>query len=461
MKPLPTLLALALVSAACHTSPPLDGVAWAPRAEVVPDFSAWVPDDGLPAPRSEPARLLERVSTGVPWPRGLAWVDGELVVLARGRHRNAGGVDPRIPDRTGTLFTVDPAVHEPVVPGRLASAPVMNNARLLARPDPDVFHLPDTSVAPIDDHGMDRPYCTLIWDEASRSFFVCGFSGVDLPGRRFRKNATDSIHRFDLRTARWYPVELHDPTGVSDGGWVVSNAAYPHHDPARHGAPHGWLNGPDGGCVAGDFLYCVGKDNHLVVQYDLAGVRADPQTRWPESRPVLGPHLCVSHPGGTETMELLGPSAAVARDGWLYLGYRTSSVVVRLPLEPDGDLVAGAPAELIAVFEPWDADTGRSANLIDLAFNSKGELFVSCAKEGRIWNVGVPDPAHPFLGNDRLERPTTAEPYVDLAQWTGKKTGCGNILFDPEDRLYICSGNYDSAETELAGVIYRALPPGS
>lgn len=454
-----------LVLAACSTTPrpaprteappASPAVSYAAKGERVEDFGALVPAHEV-APTTV---RLERVSAGVPWPRGLAWVDGELVVLARGRHRNAGGVDHSIEDHTGHLYRVDPEVSEPVVRDQLAGAAVTANAGILARPDGSLFYLPDRSLDPAADTRMDRPYCTLIWDEASRNVFICGFSGVDLPERKFRKNATDSIHRYDLRTGRWYGVELHDASVVPTDqlGYVVSNEYYPHHDPRTNPPPHGWLNGPDGGCVAGRYLYCAAKDNHVVVQYDLDAVRRDPEAGPPPSRPVLGSRVTVRHPVGERSMEVLGPSTAVARDGWLYVGYRTSSVVLRFPIEDDGALVEPAVGELIAVFEPWDAERGRSANLIDMAFNSRGELFVSCSQEGRVWKVGRPDPVRPFYGNDQGPRPTSAPPFLDLAELTGKRTSIGNILFDPEDRLYICAGTYDTNSSQIAGVIYRAV----
>jgi len=154
-------------------------------------------------------------------------------------------------------------------------------------------------------------------------------------------------------------------------------------------------------------------------------------------------------------MEVLGPSAARVFGSHLYLGYRTSSVVLRFEIDEQGGLVEPV-GELIAVFEPWDAEKKRSANLIDLAFNSRGELFASCAKEGRIWRIGTPDPDHPFYGDDKSGRATTAPPYVDLTAVTGSKTGCGNLLFDDQDRMYLCCGNYDSG-SRLAGAIYRVV----
>ena len=455
---LPLLVPLLVACLPGANEPPLMGTIHAARAEVVPDFSAWVPESALPQPAPQAAEVrLERISAGVPWPRGIALVDDQLVVLARGRHRRAGGVDASVADGSGCLFWVDPEISEPIEPGVPASERVRNNARLLAEPDGQVFQLHDTGLSPAADTHMDRPYCTLMLDAASRNLFVCGFSGVDLPGAKFRKNATDSIHRFDLRVKRWFSVERHDAAVVpaAELSYVVPNNYYPHHDVELSAPPHGWLNGPDGGCIAGEYLYCAGKDNHTVAQYDLEQIRERPFAPAPPSRVVLGPRVTVSAPGRRQEMELLGPSAAAARDGYLYLGYRTSSVIVRFRLDERGALVRPAVAELIAVFEPWNAAAGRSASLIDMAFNSRGELFVSCAKQGRIWKVGVPDPARPFHGNDQEERPTSAPPWVDLEAFTGQRTSTGNIVFDAKDRLYICVGNYDSG-SQLAGAIYRA-----
>ncbi len=458
----PALFVLIASCRATERAPARDEVvAWNPpyaaKSETVASFAALVPP--VAALETERVVRLERVSAGVPWPRGLAWVDDELVVLARGRHRNAGGVDHDIDDDTGSLFRVDPNVAEPVVPGALASEAVRANAQLLAEATGAPFRLPDKSLDPAADTLMDRPYCTLIYDPVSRNVFICGYSGVDLPGKRFRKNATDSILRFDLRTKRWSPVELHDPSVVpkDELDYVVSNAYYPHHDPATNPAPHGWLNGPDGGTVVGASLYCVAKDNHSLVQYDLGEIRSNPDAGFPSSRPVLGARVLLSSPKGVQETELLGPSAVEARDGWLYVGYRTSSVVVRYRLDDAGELVRPVVGELIAVFEPWNAETKRSANVIDLAFNPAGELFVSCSKVGRIWKVGRPDPAAPFYGDDQSERPTSAPPYVDLATLTGKKTSCGNILFDDLGRLYLCAGSYDTDSDKIAGVIYRVV----
>ena len=412
--------------------------------------------------RGFPGVRLERITTAVPWPRGLVIVDGELIALARGRHRNSGGIDPEIQDHSGSLFRVDPGRFEEVVRGEAAGHDVRRNGELFAAPDPRVFRLYDPADGePIEAVAIDRPYCTLAWDEASRNLFICGYSGVDLPAKRFRKNATDSILRYDLRDRSWHVVEQHDPSAVpaAELGSVVSNEHYPHHDPAQNAAPHGWLNGPDGGLVVGRYFYAAGKDNHILARYDLSEIRRDPAAGPPPSEIVLDRRVDVRLAGEVGPIEALGPSALEARDGYLYVGYRTSSIVLRFPVHADGALVEPTVGELIAVFEPWDAERGRSANLIDIAFDSKGQLFVACAQEGRVWNVGVPDPARVFDGVDVGASPTENRPYVDLREFLGNpRARCGNITFDGEDRLYVCSGNYDSG-TEIAGVIYRALPP--
>ncbi|HED66377.1 MAG TPA: hypothetical protein ENJ09_12590 [Planctomycetes bacterium] len=431
----------------------------AARHEVVPDFRVFAG----PARTTEDFEgvRLERITTAVPWPRGLVVVGDRLIVLARGRHRNAGGIDPSIDDACGTLFEVDPEIFEPVLRGEAAGDEVRRNARVFAEPEDGPFRLFHASMGePAEATTIDRPYCTLAHDSVSGNFFLCGYSGVDLPGKRFRKNASDSILRFDPRDGRWHVVERHDPGVVPEGelGYVVSNDYYPHHDPERHPAPHGWLNGPDGGLVVGDYFYAAGKDNHTVARYDLTEIRRDPSAPAPASEKVLGRAVDLRLGGRIRRVEALGASALEARDGYLYVGYRTSSIVVRFPIEEEtGKLVEPVVGELVAVFEPWDPESGRSANLIDIAFSSKGELFVSCASNGRVWNIGIPDPENVFDGVDVGDNPTRNRPFLDLPSMTANpRARCGNITFDEEDRVYLCSGNYDSG-TRLAGVIYRAV----
>ena len=402
---------------------------------------------------------LDRVSAAVPWPRGLVIADGRLVALARGRHRRSGGIDPTVADRAGCLFAVDPTIVEPVVSGVPVGDAVRSNATLLVEPKASPFALYDPAGGkPLDDYRMDRPYCTLVYDAPSKNFFICGYSGVDLPGGKFRKNANDTIHRFDLRTNRWSMVEAHDANTVpiDEVGYIVPNDYYPHHDPAKNPAPHGWLNGADGAEAVGNYLYAVAKDNHTLAQYDLRTIRKDAQAGPPSSRVLMRDEVNLRCGDEVRRVKLFGHSAVVAHDGYLYLGFRTSSVVIRFTLDADGDIVDPETAELIAVFEPWSSTTRRSANLIDLAFDRKGDLFAACAEQGRVWKIGRPDPTRVFDGVDVGENPTKNQPWLDLRALTGKaKARVGNIVFDDAGRLFVCSGNYATG-TRMAGVIFRA-----
>jgi hypothetical protein len=397
----------------------------------------------LAAPALADELRLERITTAVPWPRGVAVLDdGRVVVLARGRPRRSGGVDPSCVDRAGTLFVVDPDVAEPVVPGAPPGARVAANARALATASAPPFHVYEGRVPPREDTRMDRPYCTLAWDPTSRNLFVCAFSGVDLPDGSFRKNATDALFRYDLRAERWAVVEQHRAEVVAAGelSHVAPNDRYPHHDATTAPAPHGWLNGPDGCAVAGEFLYAVAKDNSTLAQYDLADIRRDPGAGPPSSRVALGDAVDVDG----RSVHVEGHSAVVARDGWLYVGFRTTSQVIRLPLDARGDLVRPLAAQVVARFAPWD---GRvSDDLIDLAFDPEGALYVATARQGRVWRVGAPDPARPFVSAEQA-------PWLDLRARAGVAT-VGNIAFDAQGRLYVCGGAYDAP-----GALYRASRP--
>jgi hypothetical protein len=146
-------------------------------------------------------------------------------------------------------------------------------------------------------------------------------------------------------------------------------------------------------------------------------------------------------------------------DDFLYIGYRTSSVVLRVPVDDEGDIVrrpdGRVAADLIAVFEPWNAETRRSGNLYDIAMSPGGDLFVSMGAEGRVWRI-TPDPAHPFYGNDRTERPTSGPPFLDMSALVGRKTGCNNIAVGDDGFLYVSTRNNDNGEGEMHGTIYRA-----
>lgn len=430
------------------------------RQEIVPDFGALIPADSQPVDRAAVATALERVTTAVPWGRGLTMIDGELVALSRGRHRGEGGPGQDLDDAAGTIWKIDVSVSEPVVPGQLAGDAVRRNATAWIKPTTPPFFPYDRAVAPEDDILMTRPYCSLTYDAASQNLFVCAYSGAEL-STGFRKHATDAVYRYDLRNRSWQIVEQHDHTRVprEELKAVIGNNYYPHHDPSTNPPPHGWTNGPDGCIVAGDFLYVPAKDNHLVVQYDLRAIRDNPDAPPPPSRPVLGAQVLLSYPGGQKLMDVLGPSGVETDGKYLYVSYRTSSVVIRVPLADNGDVIRAedgpVAAELIAVFEPFDHKTRRSGNLYDITMSKHGELFVSMGTEGRVWRV-KPDPQRPFYGNDQTDRPTSGPPFLDMSKLVGKKTGCNNVYASHDGWLYVSTRNNDVGEGNLHGTIYRA-----
>jgi hypothetical protein len=420
-------------------------VPYAAGQEIVFDFASLIPAtaDRVPA---EPADRIERVTSAVPWGRGMIMVDGELMVLSRGRHRGEGGPAEGFDDSAGIIWRVDPASAEAVVPGEPAGETVRTNATPWILPTSPPFHLYDPGTPPEADELMGRPYCALAFDGDSRNVFVCAYAGAELPDG-FRKHRTDAVLRHDLRTGTWHVVEQHDPRST----------AHPHHDPRTNPPPHGWADGADGCAVAGDFLYVTAKDNHLVIQYDLGQIRETPDAPAPASRPVIGPHVLLSHPGGQTRVEVLGPSAVAVHDGWLYVGYRTSSVVIRFRLDEDGRVINDGPlpeAQLIGVFQPFDRDTRRSGNLYDLALDDTGDLYVSMGTRGRVWRF-KPDPARPFFGNDAGDRDPDAEPFVDLPRLLGKPASLNNILIGDDGFLYVSSRTNDLVGGQTHGTIYR------
>ncbi len=386
--------------------------------------------------------LLERVSTAVPFPRGLAMVDGKLHVLARGRVRGAGGVSAEIDDRAGTLFIVDPRISE-AADAPEVSAAVRNNGTVLTLPTSPPFSLWNREATPPEsDRLTDRPYCTLRWHEPTQSFYICAFSGIDKQRSaddpiHFSKNLTDALLRYDMRTKRWHEVERHRG---SAGG------SYPHHDPRHHPPPHGWLNGPDNCLPLGRWLYAVAKDNNLLVRYDLRALVADPHAGPPASEVVLDERVPLSDGG---VAEWYGHSALAAHGGYLYVGCRTSSVIFRLPLGDDFAPKKPVAAQLVARFEPFDPHTGASANLTDMTFDHQGRLYVVSAEPARIFRF-QPDPAQPFDG-----REGAAAPWADLAAMTTNPSMKSENVLWHGGWLYVTSGDGYGYQNGAHGTVYR------
>ena len=392
--------------------------------------------------RADPT--VERVTTRTPFPRGMVLDGGTLFVLSRGRVRSSGGVSAAVDDRAGTLWAVDPDVAGPT--GGEVPEAVRTNGTVVAEPTDPPFHLWDrASDPPQSDHDTDRPYCGLAYYPAGQSFFLCAFSGVDLPEggpASFSKNYTDAIVRYDRRTKQWSDLDRHDP---------AAGDAYPQGDPAKDPPPHGWLKGPDNCLVVGDSLYAVAKDNSVLVRYDLSAYKADPHAPPPPGEIVLGETVDVA---GLGPQTYLGHSALASRDGWLYVGYRTSSVVVRLRLNDDGTPATPVKAELVARFTPWNSETKATADLTDMAFGPDGSLHVVSALPLAIHRF-TPDPQHVYDGR----REGGERPWLDLAAALGKPKLKGeNVLVDDAGRVFVCTGDGYSYQKGAEGTVYRVTP---
>jgi hypothetical protein len=389
-----------------------------------------------------PEFLVERVSTAVPFPRGLVLVDRKLFALCRGRVREYGGVSAEVEDQAGTLYEVDPAVAEPASSLEVSEA-VRRNGRVLALPTDPPFVLWDRSASPpTADRETDRPYCALRWHEGSQSFFICAFSGIDKPELEgestFSKNLNDGLLRYSRREGSWHVVERHD---------IEAGGLYPHHDPRSSPPPHGWLNGPDNCLVVGDWLYAVAKDNSVLVRYDLRPLVADPEAGPPPSEHVLGSRIPLAGGGFRDCQ---GHSALAWRNGWLYLGFRTTSEIVRIRVDEGGEPAQPIRAELVALFDPYDAATRRSANLTDMDFGPDGALYVISAKPARVHRF-APDPRRVH------DARTGGEPaWLDLTELTANpKMKAENVLVDDQGRVYVTSGDAYDFQNGAGGVIYR------
>jgi hypothetical protein len=387
------------------------------------------------------AMTVERVTTATPYPRGLVMKDDTLYVLCRGRVRGAGGVTAAVDDQAGTIYAVDPNVTEPV--GGPVGDAVRGNGEVFALPTSPPFNLWDRSSDPPQrDRYTDRPYCTLRYHEPTQSFYLCAFSGIDMKRTAedavgFSKNLTDALLRYDLRTRQWHTVERHN---------IAAGGNYPHHDPAVQSPPHGWLNGPDNCLGLGDWLYAVSKDNSLLVRYDLRALRDDPNAGPPPSEVVLNERMFVE---GHGVMALHGHSMLAEHDGWLYLGARTSSMIVRMKLRDDMTPAQPIVTQLVARFDPYDAKTGKSANLTDMAFDDRGRLYVVSAKPSRVFRF-APDPADVFDG-----RTGAAEPWADLAALTDNPRMKSENVMVHAGWLYVTSGDGYDYQQGADGTVYR------
>ncbi|MHC5025500.1 MAG: SMP-30/gluconolactonase/LRE family protein [Planctomycetota bacterium] len=385
--------------------------------------------------------LIQRVTTRTPFPRGLAFVDGELHVLCRGRVRSAGGVSAAVDDQAGTIYRVDTDLSEPL--DGPPSEAIRGNGVVVVVPTSPPFRLWDRSATPPEsDELTDRPYCTLRYHEPTRSLYVCAFSGIDLTYTpadpvAFSKNRSDAVLRYDLRTGRWSDIERHDP---ADGD------RYPGRDVSATAPPHGLLNGPDNCLTVGNGLFAVAKENSLLVRYDLTPLLDDPEAGPPRGEIVCGSRI---HVEGLGVRTFTGQSALAERDGWLYVAYRTSSVILRLRLDDNGRPLTPLEAQLVARFDPFDAETRTSADITDMTFDDAGRLYVVCAKPSRVHRF-TPDPTAIYDGRRGASRP-----WVDMSVATGNPAMKSENVLYHDGWLYVTSGDGYTYQHGAAGTVYR------
>lgn len=396
-----------------------------------------------------PAGPVQRITTRVPFPRGLVMLEDRLYVLARGRVRDAGGVSAAVNDLAGTIFVVDPDVTEPVVAGRReVGRAVRENGEVFAAPTDPPLRLWDPAADPPEaDTRTDRPYCTLRFHEPTQSFYLCAFSGIDQgratagAGRMpFSKNFTDAILRYDLRTKRWHEVERHDMSAAG---------RYPHHDPARHDPPHGFPKGPDNCLALGDWLYVAAKDNSLLLRYDLREIAGDPGAPAPEGRIVFGETIDVQ---GLGPQTCRGQSGLAYADGWLYVAYRTTSQIVRIRLDESYRPVRPIRAQLLALFDPWEAPDWSSSNITDIDLDDAGRLYVCCAKPARVYRF-APDPADVLDARNGADG--APRPWINLADAVGNpRLKSENVLYH-DGWLYVTSGDAYDYQAGADGAVFR------
>lgn len=384
---------------------------------------------------------LERLTSVIPFPRGLALADPDgdgtesLYVLSRGRVRSSGGVSGDINDQAGTLWEVDPTTGE--------------TTRFAVPTDPP-FKLFDRSASPpSSDHRTDRPYCGLRWHEPTQSFYLCAFSGIDLaqddPAKAeygsFSKNYTDAVLRYDTRTDEWSEVDRHDP-------------AYGANYPGQDG--RGFLKGPDNLTAVGDTLVVAAKDNSRLVAFDVAPLENNPNADLPTPRIVLGDTVKLANRGGEEHT-ILGHSGLAYRDGWLYVAFRTTGEVIRVPVvDAEGQLSLDADhAELLAEFQPWEPAEKKSANITDIDVGPDGDVYVVSAMPARLYRF-TPDPANI---RDYVSGFETGEgAWADLAEMTDNpRMKSENVIVADDGTVYVTSGDaYGNAQGEgLGGTVWK------
>ena len=203
--------------------------------------------------------------------------------------------------------------------------------------------------------------------------------------------------------------------------------------------------------VVGDTLVVCAKDNSKLIAYDLTPLIADPDAKPAAGREILGDHVTVN---GTDR-NVLGQSGLAYKDGWLYVAFRTTSEVIRVPVtndKPGQFAVDKDRAQYLAQFDPFVRASGKpSANLTDIDVGPDGDVYVISAHPARIYRF-TPDANRTF----NFQTDGTGDgPWVDLEKLTANpKMKSENLLVADDGRVFVSSGDAYGHAAGLGGAVY-------
>lgn len=134
---------------------------------------------------------------------------------------------------------------------------------------------------------------------------------------------------------------------------------------------------------------------------------------------------------------------------WLYIGYRTSSVILRIALDEQFLPAQPLEAKMVAYFDPYDPPTRASANITDINFDGRGRLYVVCASPARLYRF-TPDPLRPYDARDGK-----AQPWAHLAGLTGNPGMKSENALYQNGWVYVTSGDGYAYQRGAEGTVYR------
>ena len=155
------------------------------------------------------------------------------------------------------------------------------------------------------------------------------------------------------------------------------------------------------------------------------------------------------HIEGLGEQTMLGQSALGFHESWLYVGYRTTSEIIRIQLNDKNVPIEPIVAHIVARFDPFDPVTLDSANLTDLDIDEAGHVYVVSAQPSRVYRF-TPSSSHVFDARDGRQ-----SPWADLALITGNPTMKSENVLYHQGWLYVTSGDGYDYQDGAHGTVYR------